>query len=107
MAADKPQGPARFRVVNALDAPYVGRIIRLRLQEGEPPKIRDLKGARLLAQSPGGQTETLRVLGFPATGGKPSDDRLVRTGRVDLLVGTENGAGRPSVSNRWIVIGPL
>lgn len=107
MAAEKPHGPARFRVVNALDAPYTGRIIRLRLQEGEPPKIRDLKGARLLAQSPSGATENLRVLGFPAIGGKPSDDRLVRTGRVDLLVGPENGAGRANVSNRWIVTGPL
>jgi hypothetical protein len=43
----------------------------------------------------------LRVLGFALFGGKPSDDRLARTGRVDVHV-EELGEGDP-VGLRWEV----
>ena len=45
-----------FRVLDAMDAPHGGRIVRLRLQSGEPPSIRRLKGARLRATSVDGTT---------------------------------------------------
>jgi hypothetical protein len=68
--------------------------------------LRDLKGATLQARSPKGEEEVLKVTGFFLPGGRPSDTRLSRTGRIDLLVERESGDGRPGVSTRWEVSGP-
>ena len=51
--------------------------------------------------------ETLKVMGFFTPGGRPSDARLSRTGRIDLMVETEDGADRPAVSTTWEVRGPF
>lgn len=90
-----------FGVLDAMDAPHTGRILRLRLQSGEAPSIRSLRGATLTARGPDGQEVEVEVKGFPTFGGKPSDDRLARTGRVDLHV-EEKGAQGP-VGLRWEV----
>lgn len=90
-----------FRVLDAMDAPLTGRILRLRLQAGEAPSIRSLKGARLTATAPDGRTCSARVAGFAAFGGKPSDERLARTGRVDVHVTEEDGEG--PISLQWEV----
>jgi hypothetical protein len=90
-----------FRVLDAMDGPHSGRILRLRLQSGEAPKVRSLVGAEMEAAGPSGQKRRLRVLGFALFGGKPSDDRLARTGRVDVHV-EELGEGDP-VGLRWEV----
>ena len=88
-----------FRVLDAMDAPHNGRILRLRLQAGEAPPVRALRGARLIARSPDGRTCTVKVLGFALVGGKPSDERLARSGRVDLHV--EEVEGQGPVSLQW------
>ena len=90
-----------FRVLDAMDGPHSGRILRLRLQSGEAPSIRSLRGAELVASSPDGRRCRVRVLGFALFGGKPSDDRLMRTGRVDVHV-EELDDGGP-VDLRWEV----
>lgn len=88
-----------FRVLDAMDAPHNGRILRLRLQAGEAPSVRALRGARLTARSPDGRTCTVKVVGFALVGGKPSDERLARSGRVDLHV--EEVEGQGPVSLQW------
>ncbi len=90
-----------FRVLDAMDAPHIGRILRLRLQAGEAPSIRSLKGARLTATAPDGRTSRARVDGFAVFGGKPSDERLARTGRIDVHVLDEEGDG--PISLKWEV----
>ena len=90
-----------FRVLDAMDAPHTGRILRLRLQSGEAPTIKSLKGAAMRAVSPDGEaTCTFRVLGFALFGGKPSNERLARTGRIDVHI--EEDAGGP-IGLRWEV----
>ncbi len=90
-----------------MDGPHDGRILRLRLQSGETPSIKEIRGARFRAVSPDGESErSIRVKGFAVFGGKPSDDRLARTGRVDVHV-DEEGDGDQQVSLRWEVTGPL
>ena len=91
-----------FRVLDAMDAPHSGRILRLRLQSGEAPSVKSLKRAELRAVSPDGDECRIRVLGFAAFGGKPSDERLARTGRIDIHVEEldENGP----VGLRWEVV---
>lgn len=90
-----------FRVLDAMDAPHTGRILRLRLQSGEPPSIKSLKGAELVATSPKGETCRFKVAGFAVFGGKPSNERLARTGRVDVHV--EELEGGP-IGLRWEVV---
>ena len=98
MATNQGTRQPTFRVLDAMDAPHGGRIIRLRLQSGEPPSIGVLKSARLRATSPDGKSTTLTVRGFAVFGGTPSDERLARTGRIDLHVDEESG---PPVGLRW------
>lgn len=105
MASVQTDEGARFRVVDALAAPHGGLILRLRLQSGDAPSVRTLKGSRLRAVSPDGESEaTVRVDGFPVFGGRPSDERLTRTGRIDVHVVQEEGDD--PVSLRWEVSGP-
>ncbi|HET9947985.1 MAG TPA: hypothetical protein VFQ22_03560 [Longimicrobiales bacterium] len=93
---------AVFRVLDAMDAPHTGRILRLRLQSGEAPPVRSLKGAEMRAVSPDGAECRFRVKGFAVFGGKPSDDRFMRTGRVDLHVEELDGTG--PIGARWEVL---
>ena len=106
MPAQKQLQKVAFLVIDAMDAPFRGRIIRLRLQGGHPPASRELKGAVLQAKSPQGEEETLKVVGFFLPGGRPSDARLTRTGRVDLIVEKKDGDDRPIVSAKWEITGP-
>ena len=107
MQTQKQASKHAFRVIDAMDAPHhKGRIIRLRLQGGQPPALGDLKGATLRAWSPEGEEESLKVVGFFLPGGRPSNARLTRTGRVDLVVEMQAGTDRPKVSARWEVDGP-
>ena len=89
-----------FRVLDAMDAPHTGRILRLRVQTGEAPSIRSLKGARLRASGPDGQACSATVTGFALFGGKPSDERLARSGRVDVQVREDEGG---PIGLRWEV----
>lgn len=89
----------RFRVLDAMDAPYGGRILRLRLEAGETPIIADLKGARFTATSSDGDVRALRVCGFAVFGGRISDERFARSGRIDIVAEHE-GEG-PVVGVGW------
>lgn len=98
---------AVYRVIDALDAPHGGRILRLKLIEGDPPSARDVKGSRLEATSPDGTSRcALRVDGFAVFGGKASSERIERTGRLDLRVFPENEDDASQVGLKWEVTGP-
>lgn len=107
MSNDRQATKRVFRVIDAVALPYKGQLLRLRLAEGNAPPVRELKGSRLLARSPDGEEQTLRVIEFATVGGRPSDRRLARTGRIDLVVDSEDGRARPSVTTRWEVMGPV
>ena len=108
MAAQSKSSQATFRVLDAMESPDGGRILRLRLQSGDAPTIRELKGARMRGRSPAGDMEhTFVITGFSITGGRATDRRLARTGRVDVHITMENGEGAPLVNLRWEVTGPL
>ena len=91
-----------FRVLDAMDAPHFGRILRLRLQSGEAPSLRSLKGSEMRAIAPDGRACTFKVLGFALFGGKPSNERLARTGRIDVHV--EETGGEGPIGLQWEVL---
>ena len=88
-----------FRVLDAMDAPHTGRILRLRLHSGDAPPVKSLKGREMLAESPDGTRCRIRIEGFAVFGGKPSDERLARSGRVDVHVHELDDNG--PVGLRW------
>ncbi len=83
---DSTQARAEFNVIDACDHPHGGRILRLRLRRGEAPAIRELKGGTLVAGAEGGPETSIKVAGFALFGGRVSDARLARTGRIDVHV---------------------
>ena len=96
------RGGISYRVLDAMDSPHTGRILRLRLQSGEAPPVKSLKGSVLRATSPAGVECRFRVLGFALFGGKPSNDRFARTGRVDLQVEELDETG--PIDLQWEVV---
>lgn len=92
-AEEQTEAPV-LRVVDVLDHPHGGRILRVRIQSGSMPAARELRDATLRARGPDGSERMLEVLGFALTGGKVSDARMRATGRVDLHV-REEGDGPP------------
>ena len=92
---------AIFRVLDSLEAPYGGWFLKLRFEAGDAPALRELKNAILNVSSPDGETSfEVRVTGFPLFGGRPSDDRLRRTGRVDVHVEALDGTER-TIGLKW------
>ena len=107
MATVTQEHKAVFRVLDAMDAPHGGRLLKLRFQSGEAPRTRELKGATLRAESPDGQRSCrIRVDGFALFGGRPSDDRVHRTGRLDVHVTAVEGDA-DDIGPRWKISGPL
>lgn len=102
MAASGVRQPSVFRVIDALDAPHGGRILRLQLQDGPPPRVRDLKGSRLTATAPDGTRRSVTVTGFAAFGGRVSNRRIADTGRVDVHVREDASDAQP-VSIKWLL----
>ena len=94
---------AVFGVIDALDHPHGGRILRLRLRSGEALTLGELRGGTLLATGERGAEVPIRPKGFAVFGGKVSDTRLARTGRVDIHT-TDDGAAEVDVG--WEVCGP-
>lgn len=91
MTAQISSGQATFRVVDAMRGPHSGWILRLRVQEGKAPGLGTFRGSRWVVEGSDGVSRTVQVLGFPLTGGKPSDARIQATGRVDLHVSVVEG----------------
>lgn len=102
MAASRVRKTPVFRVIDALDAPHGGRILRLQLQDGPPPRVRDLRGSRLTATAPDGTRQSVTVTGFAAFGGRVSNRRLAKTGRVDVHV-REDASDTEPVSIKWLL----
>ncbi|MDE2782695.1 MAG: hypothetical protein OXK77_07045 [Gemmatimonadota bacterium] len=86
---DSTQAKAVFAVIDAYDHPHGGRILRLRLRRGEAPAIKELKSGTLVAGTGDGPETRIQVDGFALFGGRVSDARLARTGRVDVHVRDE------------------
>lgn len=92
-----------FRVIDALDAPHGGLLVRLRVLDGQPT-VKALKHATLRAISPRDGTERLlRVRDFAILGGRPSNRRIASTRRCDLIVEdvTPEGGSDANVDVGW------
>jgi len=105
MSPDKLTGAPLFRVIDAMDAPFKGQILRVRVAGGRTPLLREIRGAVLHARSPNGTESNIKVRAFSTIGGRQTDARFGRTGRLDLVVDLD--PGDPPVGLRWTLSGPI
>ena len=98
-----------FKVLDLMAGPHDGWLLRLRLQSGDAPTIRELKGARMRLESSDGRSRELVIQGFPMMGGKPTDERFARSGRLDIHAApSDSGDEAPPVfTGSWELSGPL
>lgn len=96
-----------FRVVDAIRHPHGGYILRLRLDRGDPPAVRRLKGTEWYVFPEDERDRSrIRIDDFAAIGGKVSDERFQRIGRLDVHVSVVE-EGEEAIDLQWQVAGPL
>jgi hypothetical protein len=80
-----------FRVSDVVDVPLRGTMLRLRVLEGQP-SMDDLGvGSRLRVRATSGAERDVRIVAHAVTGGNPTQERLERTGELDVVVADEMG----------------
>jgi hypothetical protein len=94
----------RLTVVDVMERPHGGRILRLRQLAGDPMTRGSLRGHRFRARSPKGDEQTFTIEQFALFGGRVTDQRLARTGRVDVVI-TDSApkTGAPGIGRGWLV----
>lgn len=97
---------AVFKVIDAMDAPHGGRLLRLKLIDGMAPALSEIKGGTFDTRDPQGESRgRLRVDGFAVFGGKASSARFEKTGRISVhAFGVDNNPSE--VSLKWELRGP-
>jgi hypothetical protein len=99
-------GVAVFRVSDVVEVPLRGLMLRLRRVEGTPSVVDLGPGAILQLKSAEGTERRFRIVEHTVTGGKQTQERLERTGELDVLVVDETGeAVRPEIG--WLATGPV
>ena len=96
-----------FRVVDAIRHPHGGYILRLRLDRGEAPSVRQVKGSEWVV-FPEDERDRVRVRvdDFAAIGGEVSDARFKNIGRLDVHVSVVEEGEEP-IDLQWQMAGPL
>jgi hypothetical protein len=102
------RGHARFNVSDALDVPLRGFLLRLRHLAGDV-SVKDIgAGARLRLTSPDGVERIVTVRHKSLTGGRNSQERLAKTGQIDVIIGSDEAyADDVPVGIGWTAEGPL
>lgn len=100
-------GTYRFRVSDAARVPLRGYLLRLRLMDGRPSLSKLRPGSRILLRSPDGVERVVEVQDFSVIGGRATQQRLERTGELDVLI-SETDAVRDgrAVEIGWQVLEP-
>ena len=79
-------GGATFRVIDSMDGPHGGRILRLMSLPNNRPKLSELRNREMVAIGQSGRICRVRVLDFVVIGGKVRQKRFNATGRIDVRV---------------------
>ena len=92
---------ASFRVVDAMEGPHRGRILRLKLESATPPRLSTLDGTEMIAISPRGRMCRFRIDSFAVFGGKARQTRFENTLRIDVRIRELDDTG--PIGLRWRV----
>ena len=105
---NKDGGTSRFNVSDALDVPLRGFLLRLRRVDGSG-SVKDIEpGSQLRLTSPDGLERTVTVVAKSLTGGRNTQERLEKTGQLDVIVPSEEAyADGTAIGIGWTAEGPL
>ena len=108
MKTKNQSGTARFNVSDALDVPLRGFLLRLRRTDGSF-SVKDLgPGSQLRLTSPTGHERVVTVRAHSLTGGRNTQERLEKTGQIDLIVSSEDAyAEGGAIGIGWTAEGPV
>jgi hypothetical protein len=99
--SDPDNGRTTFRVSDVYEVPLRGVMLRLKVLGGTP-SMKDLKrGAAIRLRSPDGGARTVRVKDIGLISGRAKQERLERTGEIDVLVSRDDGLADPPVGIGW------
>lgn len=90
MASRNESNGVRFRVSDAVAVPLRGMLLRLRRVEGRPSMKRLAKGSKLHLVAPDGTERDVTIVDYSATGGRATQERLDRTGELDVVISAED-----------------
>ena len=79
-------GIARFRVSDVVPVPLRGRMLRLRLVEGDPAGAALKPGRHIRLRGPDGAERVVRILDLGTPSGRARPDRLARTREIDVVI---------------------
>ena len=100
-------GTSRFNVSDALDVPLRGFLLRLRRTEGSG-SVRDLgPGSQLRLTAPDGRERTVTVVAMSLTGGRNTQERLEKTGQLDVIIPSDQAYEGGPIDIGWTAEGPL
>lgn len=108
MKTSTSSGTGRFNVSDALDVPLRGFLLRLRRLEGDVA-VKDIDaGTRLRLTAPDGAERLVTVLGKSLTGGRNTQERLQKTGQIDVMISSDDAyADDRAIGIGWTAEGPL
>lgn len=108
MKTSTSSGTARFNVSDALDVPLRGFLLRLRHLDGEV-SVKDIdSGTRLRLTAPDGTERMVTVLGKSLTGGRNTQERLRKTGQIDVMISSDDAYAEDlPIGIGWTAEGPL
>ena len=108
MKTSTSSGSARFNVSDALDVPLRGFLLRLRRLDGDI-SVKDIDaGTRLRLTAPDGTERLVTVLGKSLTGGRNTQERLAKTGQIDVMISSDDAyADELPIGIGWTAEGPL
>jgi hypothetical protein len=109
MTAQTRTASVVFKVLDVMAGPHGGWLMRLRLQSGDTPTLKSLKGTRMRLECSDGRSREVTLKGYPMMGGKPTDARFARSGRIDVQAVPSDGgdADPPHFTGSWELSGPL
>ena len=95
-------GIARFRVSDVVPVPLRGRMLRLRLLEGDPASATLRPGRPIRLRGPDGAERVVRILGIGTPSGRARPDRLARIREIDVVIAEADAvAGGEPVRIGW------
>ena len=91
----------RFRVSDVYEVPFRGTMVRLKLLDGAAT-MKGLRPGRSLWLAPAeGEGRRVTIKDIGVTSGRGRQERLDRTGELDVLISAEDAGAGPPVRIGW------
>ena len=99
-------GTFALRVSDVVDVPLRGTLLRLRVVEGTPSMTELTIGSQLRLRAPTGVERDVRIDAYAVTGGRATQERLDRTGELDVVVSDVAAGGADPIEIGWLARRP-